>query len=389
MRKKTSILAADRLQKKPTRSPKHTFHTNTRARMSLLLSASSATSLRASTVYSSSSSSSSGRRQLLASSSSSSSNSNNRNSDRKVRFGGGSIPIEAAKKDAKQLAPKKGNGKQQQQQQQSAVSSETPEFLAVSKDVVSSQPFAFLVGFVGAIAIIKAHKRDKTNTLRKKKAVLRYFDAKGAAEVIRTLFAAAECDYEDFRYKFNMVDNKPTIEKQHPLDKERGLFKQNLDRLPILEHSGMSVGQSKTIERYVARDLGLYGKNMAESWRIDAFGEHVRDVKDAWAKVRGNPFAPPDDEQIAKKEKWYDEDMIKWCERLEKVIENGEEGFVVGDKTSLADVVLYVTMTQTFDDAARAEKARENCPKMTKVIENVGNLPGVKTWLASRPENRF
>jgi glutathione S-transferase len=357
--------------------------------MSLLLSASSATSLRASTVYSSSSSSSSGRRQLLASSSSSSSNSNNRNSDRKVRFGGGSIPIEAAKKDAKQLAPKKGNGKQQQQQQQSAVSSETPEFLAVSKDVVSSQPFAFLVGFVGAIAIIKAHKRDKTNTLRKKKAVLRYFDAKGAAEVIRTLFAAAECDYEDFRYKFNMVDNKPTIEKQHPLDKERGLFKQNLDRLPILEHSGMSVGQSKTIERYVARDLGLYGKNMAESWRIDAFGEHVRDVKDAWAKVRGNPFAPPDDEQIAKKEKWYDEDMIKWCERLEKVIENGEEGFVVGDKTSLADVVLYVTMTQTFDDAARAEKARENCPKMTKVIENVGNLPGVKTWLASRPENRF
>jgi len=62
---------------------------------------------------------------------------------------------------------------------------------------------------------------------------------------------------------------------------------------------------------------------------------------------------------------------------------------VVGDKTSLADVVLYVTMTQTFDDAARAEKARENCPKMTKVIENVGSLPGVKTWLASRPENRF
>ena len=72
-----------------------------------------------------------------------------------------------------------------------------------------------------------------------------------------------------------------------------------------------------------------------------------------------------------------------------KVIENGEEGFVVGDKVSLADVVLYVTMTQTFDDAARAEKARESCPKMKKVIESVENLPGIQTWLASRPENRF
>ena len=71
------------------------------------------------------------------------------------------------------------------------------------------------------------------------------------------------------------------------------------------------------------------------------------------------------------------------------MIENGEEGFVVGDKVSLADVVLYVTMTQTFDDAARAEKARESCPKMNKVIENVENLPGIQTWLASRPENRF
>ena len=87
-----------------------------------------------------------------------------------------------------------------------------------------------------------------------------------------------------------MVENKPTI-AQHPLDKERGLFKQNLDRLPILEHSGMSVGQSKTIERYVAKDLGLHGKNMAESWRIDAFAEHVRDVKDAWAKVENRSAA--------------------------------------------------------------------------------------------------
>ena len=346
-------------------------------KMSLILSTSSATSFRASASYSPSSSSSRRLGHLLASSSSS------KHSTTK-------FVIEARNtSSAKQLAPSSKKEKQQRQQRSVPVEAQTPEFLMVSKDVVSSQPFAFFVGFVGAIAIIKAHKRDKTNTLRKTTAVLRYFDAKGAAEVIRTLFAAAECDYEDFRYKFNMVDNKPKIEKQHPLDKERGLFKQNLDRLPILEHAGMSIGQSKTIERYVARDLGMYGKNMAESWRIDAFGEHVRDAKDAWAKVRGNPFAPPDDEQIAKKEKWYNEDMTKWCERLEKVIENGEEGFVVGDKLSLADVVLYVTMTQTFDDSARAEKARESCPKMNRVIENVGNLPGIKSWLTSRPENRF
>ena len=291
------------------------------------------------------------------------------------------------------LAPQsnKNKNQQQQQQQQSGVDAAVvnPAFMKVSQTVVQSQPFALFVGFVSAIAIVRAHKRDKTNSLRKKKAVLRYFDAKGAGEVIRTLFAAAECDYEDFRYKFNMVDDKPTIEKQHPVDKERGLFKANLDRLPILEHLGMSIGQSKTIERYVAKDLGFYGKSSAESYRIDTFTEHVRDVRDAWAKVRGNPFGPPDADLLEKKEKWYTEDMKKWCERLEKVIENGTEGFCVGDQLSLADILLYVTLTQTFDNAERALEARDTCVKMNKVIENVGNLPGIKKWLQSRPDNRF
>ena len=80
------------------------------------------------------------------------------------------VPIEAAKAK-EQLAPKASNKKKQQSSSKMAIDSgattQTPDFLHVSNAVVSSQPFAFVVGFVGAIAIVKAHKRDKTNALRK------------------------------------------------------------------------------------------------------------------------------------------------------------------------------------------------------------------------------
>ena len=80
------------------------------------------------------------------------------------------VPIEAAKAK-EQLAPKASNKKQQSSSKMAidgGATPQTPDFLHVSNAVVSSQPFAFVVGFVGAIAIVKAHKRDKT-TLHKTK----------------------------------------------------------------------------------------------------------------------------------------------------------------------------------------------------------------------------
>ena len=47
----------------------------------------------------------------------------------------------------------------------------------------------------------------------------------------------------------------------------------------------MAFGQSKSIERYLARRVGLYGANELEAAQIDSFGEHLRDLKDLHGKV--------------------------------------------------------------------------------------------------------
>jgi len=246
---------------------------------------------------------------------------------------------------------------------------------------------AFVAGFIASAAIIKAHVKAKHGVLRKSKPTLRYFDARGAAEVIRTLFAVADVDYVDRRYTFAMDGGKPQVEAQHALDKESGMFDENLQRLPILEVKGQRIGQSPAIARYIALDLDMMGKGRIEAAKVDAYCEHIKDMQTAYGKVRGNPFAPTTPEIEAAKATWYDETMKSWMSKIERI--TGDGGHAVGKKVSLADVVLYVTLTQAFDNADKAKASYAECPKISAIVDAVGSNKGVKKWLATRPDNKF
>lgn len=63
--------------------------------------------------------------------------------------------------------------------------------------------------------------------------------------------------------------------------KETGALAAALGRAPMLRLAdGTELGQSKTIERYLARELGLMGVTASDAARIDMICEHVRDIKD-------------------------------------------------------------------------------------------------------------
>ena len=288
-------------------------------------------------------------------------------------------------RDASSLAPKKVHERTQEIASIAAKPAPVPVKKPLFADVSPVQ--AFGVGGFLAAAIIKGHIAAKSgSTLRKTRATLRYFDARGAAEVIRTIFAAANVDYEDYRYTFSMDGPKPQICEQHGVDKEAGMFDANLKRLPVLEVQGEMIGQSRAIERFVAKDLGLMGKGKIDEAKIDAICEHVRDLRDAYQKARGNPFAPPTPEIEEAMAKWYDETMKTWMGKLESVV--GDQ-WCVGKKMSLADIVLYVALTQAFSDAEKAAASYVDCPKVSAIVDNVGENAGIQKWLETRPENRF
>ena len=84
----------------------------------------------------------------------------------------------------------------------------------------------------------------------------------------------------------------------HPLDARQrfrlgvalaklGLFDNNLGRLPILVYNGtVEIGQSKTIERFLARQFGFAGDNIIEEALIDTICENIRDIKQKYMDCR-------------------------------------------------------------------------------------------------------
>ena len=136
---------------------------------------------------------------------------------------------------------------------------------------------------------------------------LKYFDARGAAETTRVLLAIGGLQYEDKRYKIGPGFDAPEFKAE----KESGALLLNLNRAPILMTDEGSIGQSKSMERYVAREAGLMGRSSFEAATIDMVAEHVRDVRDAQQRKGFSKMArgKTDEEKATLSAEWYGADL--------------------------------------------------------------------------------
>mmetsp|Transcript_31042 Transcript_31042/g.50440 ORF Transcript_31042/g.50440 Transcript_31042/m.50440 type:complete len:363 (+) Transcript_31042:71-1159(+) len=223
---------------------------------------------------------------------------------------------------------------------------------------------------------------------------LRYFNAKGAAEIIRYLFAISGTDYEDYRYPVQMegVFGQPgfkAVKKEFDADQASG--KMPFGKVPIFETEGITIAQSKAIERYVAKKVGLFGENELEGLRIDMICEQIRDIRDMWSRAKGNKMRPDmENEDIVKTVNlFFDEQLPKQMEMLEKLIDSS--GFFVGDKVSLADISFYHFLNATFFGPfdQKISPILEKYPKLATLKSKVANIAEVKTWEETRPKTDF
>ena len=102
--------------------------------------------------------------------------------------------------------------------------------------------------------------------------------------ICRVIFALGGEEYEDIRYAIDPA----TFQSTEFLEaKNNGDLKMNLNRAPILIlPDGKVIGQSKAIERYLAKRYGLMGASPEDEAIIDCIAEHCRDVKDG-ARYKG------------------------------------------------------------------------------------------------------
>lgn len=215
---------------------------------------------------------------------------------------------------------------------------------------------------------------------------LTYFNVRGLAETSRFLLALGGEEYEDFRYPLEVIDMSKHEMKKDEFDKDKadGKLVTSLNKVPFLEVDGVTIPQSKSVERFLARRFNMMGSTDLEAAQIDAICESVRDFKDMYQKVR---FLPEDEKGAGMKE-WFTVTLVERLTLLENQLV-GESGFSVGNTTTLSDVVLFTFVTEFFDNKEAALNATLASPKVRAVVDRLSSDEKVLKWLSERPKTSF
>ena len=224
------------------------------------------------------------------------------------------------------------------------------------------------------------------------KPQLKYFDIQGAAETCRVIFALCNKEYDDARYA---IDQKTFSSPAFLAAKESGELKLNLSRAPVLvTEEGKTIGQSKAIERYLAKRFGLMGKTLEDEAMIDCIAEHCRDVKDA-ARAKGfSRFTKnkTEEEKAAARKEWFERDFPEMLMKIEDAVKetSDDNGYAFGSETTYADVVIWSLLRDCpAADLDDTRKASEECTLLNSIANRIISNVGVATWLSERPESMF
>lgn len=222
------------------------------------------------------------------------------------------------------------------------------------------------------------------------KLEVKYFGLRGAAETARIILALADQDYTDTRYEMTPgTFEAPEFKKA----KESGDLDMNMGRAPLLVVDGKTtIGQSKAIERFLAKTFGLMGESDIEAAQIDCIAEHCRDIKDTQMKKGFSAFSrdKTEEEKAEARKGWFENDMPTMLEKLEKAVKltSQKDSYAVGDKNSYADVVIFSLLKDCYDKED-TEEAAKDCSMLLAIAERIAKDSNVSKWVKERPKSMF
>ena len=212
---------------------------------------------------------------------------------------------------------------------------------------------------------------------------LTYFNGRGLAETSRIVLALAGQPYKDTRYPLKVIDFSKYSFERHEFDEDKkaGRFVKSLGKVPFLRTGGKVICQSKAIERYLARRFGMMGATEEEAAQIDAFCEHIRDIKTTYQAPRKMKEGMQKTESL---QKFFQETLPDHLKAIEESLDGSR--YVVGDRISLADVTLF-GLVEFFDNKEGILEAMP--PRLAAQYQLIANNLKIKTWVAARPASSF
>merc|ERR1712095_75519 len=148
-------------------------------------------------------------------------------------------------------------------------------------------------------------------------------------------------------------------------------------QLPCLTWNGERLCQSMTICRFLAREMGIAGRNSLEMAQVDEIVDVIQDAIEAnykawYAKNRR-------EELVTLTGKTFPTAL---CQLEKKLSERGGQ-FMVGNNFPWADLHLFFFCSEDFLEPEVIQKY----PHISNLVERVGSLPRIKTWIERRPAN--
>jgi len=256
--------------------------------------------------------------------------------------------------------------------------------------------------FLEAIRAIEgvSSVETQTYTLEEVKAPtayeLVYFDIRGLAETARFLFKIANVPFTDTRLSLNFGtpgDFSTITRPEFDAMKAAGELDVSLGKVPLLLVNGVRIGQSKAIERFLAKEFGMMGSTNLEAAMIDQLVCSIQDAKDAYQKVKRESAALEQEAKDAAMAAWFSESLPEWVEKIEKSLPAGQPGpWLVGSSVSYADVSWYAFLRAPsgyFDNTEGALAALASGPRISAAAEACSEIPELQEWIASRPPSMF
>ena len=197
---------------------------------------------------------------------------------------------------------------------------------------------------------------------------LTYFNARGAAEVCRFIFAQAGVKYEDKRVE---REEWPKLKPNTPTG-----------QLPMLEVDGKTLTGSGPIARYLGEKYGLAGSNDFENAQIAGILDFLQDFR----KKMVATYFEKDEERKAKLQKaLVEEDIPNFWGIFEKWIQanNSDKGWIFGNNPTYADFSIYCVLDYLIKGNPNF---LDSYPGVAKLRKSVENLPNIAKWLEERPK---
>merc|ERR1711976_1010951 len=148
-------------------------------------------------------------------------------------------------------------------------------------------------------------------------------------------------------------------------------------QLPCLNYNGQKICQSMTICRFLAREIGIAGRNSLEMAQVDEIIDVFSDGIDATIKAWNSPNKREGLEQLTS------QTFPTVLGQLERRLTQGGGQFMVGNTFSWADLQVFYFCGKDFI----CPNVLAKYPKLSNLVRRVGQMPNIKKWVESRPAN--